>query len=269
MERTALYAADRWLEHLDGPPDRALAAGPPTAAGGRRPGPVRPAARTSWPTGTSSAASSRPRAQWLTAVLTPLGGPPERRRGGRGADLVAVAWSVPWERERTRRLIGLAPDLATRGDTYRLLIGRPGAAALVRSRSASDAGDPETQLRVARRAAVIKGACRAYYGRHGTLPPALANLVTDGLIARVPDDPFAEGHPFGYRKSTGEELVGPARAPMAGRPQEESFKEVVNPGEGVLWSVGVDRVDQGGRVPPGGPRAEDIVYLVKLPAAPR
>jgi hypothetical protein len=58
--------------------------------------------------------------------------------------------------------------------------------------------------------------------------------------------------------------------PPLGRTAEEPRLVPVQPGQVVLWSVGLDGVDQGGKVPPGGgPRAEDIVFVVPVPARQR
>ena len=82
----------------------------------------------------------------------------------------------------------------------------------------------------------------------------------------MPSDPYSDGHPFGYRVSTGESLRGPPRTNQMGRTPEEAHTVSVRPGQAILWSIGADRVDQGGHVPPGGARAEDMVFVVPLPA---
>ena len=89
--------------------------------------------------------------------------------------------------------------------------------------------------------------------------------MSGGYLAQMPDDPYAAGRPFGYRVSPGEELIGPYRPGGQNRPPERQ-KESVSAGQVIIWSVGQDRIDQGGKVPPGGPRAEDLVYIVPNPA---
>jgi hypothetical protein len=145
------------------------------------------------------------------------------------------------------------------------VVGRPGSGLLIRNRSIRELTDPELQLRVARRAVILKAAIRAFQVTHGRPPSALNELVTCGYLPRLPDDPYAEGHPFGYRVSTGEELRGPARTASLGRPGEDGYIVPVPRGQAVLWSVGVDRIDHGGKCPPGGARAEDMVFLVPGP----
>lgn len=205
--------------------------------------------------------------QWLQTSLTPPGGLPER--AAPEVDLVTFAWSVPWERERTRRLVGLAPDAPPGSDLFALVSGRPGASLLARNRSATDAAEGEMYLRVARRVVVLKAAVLAYRAERGGPPVALAELVAAKIIERLPEDPYAAGRAFGYRVSAGETLRGPARATlMPGREPEKDYLVPVAPGQAVLWSVGVDGTDQGGVVPPGGPRSEDLVFLVPVPAPP-
>jgi hypothetical protein len=186
-------------------------------------------------------------------------------RAAAEADLVALGWAVPWERERTRRLIGLAPEVGTRSDLIGLVDGRPAGAMLGRGRSANEAHSADTQLRVSRRVAILKAAVLAYQTERGHAPPAQTDLVGNGYLTRLPDDPYAEGRPLGYRVSDGQPLVGRARSIAPGRP-EESHVVQVRAGQVVVWSVGSDGVDQGGRVPPGAPRAEDLVYIVPIAA---
>jgi hypothetical protein len=137
----------------------------------------------------------------------------------------------------------------------------------IRNRSVADSAEIDTQLRLARRVIILKAAIRSFQAQRGHSPAALADLVAD-YLSQIPEDPYSDGKPFGYRVSTGEELRGPPRAAVGGRPPEDAYIVPVSRGQVVIWSVGVDRIDQGGRVPPGGPRAEDIVFLVPAPAPP-
>jgi hypothetical protein len=50
--------------------------------------------------------------------------------------------------------------------------------------------------------------------------------------------------------------------------QADEVPVVVHPGQAILWSVGVDRIDQGGHVAPGNQRVEDIVFVIPLPPPP-
>ena len=82
-------------------------------------------------------------------------------------------------------------------------------------------------------------ACRIYQLRHGKLPETLASLVDEKLIESVPTDPF-DGKPLRYDAT-----------------------------RGVIWSVGTNRTDEGGKVEQSEGSAllnidyEDIVW--KMP----
>jgi hypothetical protein len=176
-------------------------------------------------------------------------------------ELLAFAWAVPWERERTRRLIGLPLDFP-RERYISLAIGRPGITQLFACiRGILDAEEREMYIRTLRRATLLKLALRAYQEIHGALPRELDQLVAAGVLGTLPVDPFRESHTFGYRISPGERLRGPGRFGPMGRP--ELFTEMaIEPGRVLLWSVGVDGIDQGGKSLPGASRTEDIVFLL-------
>ena len=63
-------------------------------------------------------------------------------------------------------------------------------------------------------------ALRAYHGEHGVYPARLAPLVTGGYLHKLPDDPFALSGSFHYRRKEGDDL---------------------------LYSVGPDGIDDGGK----------------------
>jgi hypothetical protein len=265
LERTALAAADRWLERLTGRADLLLAVSRiAAAADDLTPFDPRPHVLADRYVIRNQMQATN---QWLLANLTVSTASVEQAAAE--VDLVAFAWSVPWERERTRRLVGHAPDSGPGSDLHTFVTGRPGASLLARNRSAADMADNDVQLRVTRRVAILKAAVRAYQAERGVPPAALTDLVATGYLARLPEDPFTEGRPFGYRVSVGETLRGPARAASPGRPPDEAYLVPVEAGRVVLWSVGVDGIDQGGLVPPGGPRALDLVFLVPPPAGPQ
>jgi len=107
VERVALQTADRWLERLAGGSDLPLMVARIAAeADDPTPFDTRPhiLADRFVIRGLMQAPN-----QWLGVNLSPPGSPPERVAAE--ADLVAFAWSVPWEKERTRRLVGLALTL--------------------------------------------------------------------------------------------------------------------------------------------------------------
>ena len=68
--------------------------------------------------------------KWLSDRLAPPGA--ARDTTSPEADLIGFAWTVPWERERTRRLVGqvLAPDTPA-GPAHQLIDGRPGSCSVV------------------------------------------------------------------------------------------------------------------------------------------
>ena len=263
VERIALVAADGWLERRGTPPDQMNAlARVATEADDRAPFDPRPHLLSDRfiIRGVMQAPN-----QWLTGVLDLRGRDPESAAAE--ADLVALAWAVPWEKERTRRLVGLAPEAAPRPTINALVVGRPGSALIARGRSAADVTDDETHLRVTRRVTILKAAVLAFQTEHKRAPEAPTELVASASLARLPEDPYTEGRPLGYRVSDGQPLVGRARASTPGRP-DEPLVVPVQVGQVVVWSVGPDRVDQGGKVPPAGPRAEDLVFLLPAPGAP-
>ena len=115
---------------------------------------------------------------------------------------------------------------------------------------------------------ILKAVVRAFESERGKPPATQTELVQLGYLPRLPEDPYADGKPFGYRVSPGETL----RIPTHTMPQTrlatktpDPYELAVRPGRVIIWSLGVDRLDQGGRVPPGDPRAQDIVFLVPLP----
>jgi hypothetical protein len=264
VERRALVAAERWLERLGPGAAKLPRTVAQVAAAADDPAPFDPRPYHLADRYVIRGMMQAP-AGWLALGLAPAGSNPDRVAPE--ADLVAFAWSVPWEKERTRRLVGLAPEGLDRTRLVVLAAGRPGAGVLLgRNRSMAELTDTETLLRVLRRAVMLKCAIRAYQAEHGSAPPALEDLVTRHYLERVPSDPYADGHPFGYRVSAGETLRRPPRTPPVTRLVDESNTLTVQPGQVVFWSVGIDRVDQGGHVPPGGAREEDLVFVVPLPA---
>ncbi|MCU0704759.1 MAG: ABC transporter permease [Fimbriiglobus sp.] len=126
------------------------------------------------------------------------------------ADLVGVAWQMPWEQERQERLIArgnikgygnYSPDSP--------FLGLPGVDALphvldqwyLRHDGFSAA---EGMVQSDRRAARTLIAIRRFEMKNARPPKALAELVPEFLPA-VPLDPFNK-QPFRYRLSTGEQI---------------------------------------------------------------
>jgi len=203
--------------------------------------------------------------QWLPQLLTPPGGDPEAV--GPVVDLVALAWAVPWERERTRRLVGLGYE-SGRSIDLSLIAGRPGARMMLRPRFGIDPTAADRNLRLLGRVGLLKVALRAYRCEHGRYPDALAGLVVSGYLRAVPGDPYEPTRPLGYRLSPGETLRSvPSRGMGEPPPLARAVEWVVPPGQPVLWSVGIDALDQGGTslpadVPLTFGTPPDFVFLV-------
>ncbi|HUR54710.1 MAG TPA: hypothetical protein VMZ71_11300, partial [Gemmataceae bacterium] len=143
-------------------------------------------------------------AQWVPDVVAPGG----KARGDNNveADLVGFAWTVPWERERTRRLIGLGFEASVEPHYYRLLRGRPGRGLLVgRFLNAADIVEYDRLLRTLRRVAAVRIAVRLHEAEKGTVPASPAELVSAGYLPDETPDPY-DGAPLRYRVSAGERL---------------------------------------------------------------
>jgi hypothetical protein len=213
--------------------------------------------------------------QWLPHLLAAPGAPPEAT--STEVDLVGLAWAVPWERERTRRVVamgfeaGLPSSLST-------VVGRPGLGLIIaRMHSPRDLIDLERLLMTHRRAAILKLLLRAYRTEKGKYPDALAELESAGLLPQAPRDPYRPERTFGYRiaKPPGELLVSPSRL-SSDRPggaaavaQGSVETQHVPPGQPIIWSIGPDGIDQHGRNLPSGlllgqARPADLVYLVPM-----
>jgi hypothetical protein len=211
MELQVYQALDRWLERLDGRPDLLRAA---LAA-------VREHERTD---------PYDPQAVQLAhqvvarnAVLAPSGWMPnyfdEIRHGHRDrsgiasptaeteANLVAFAWTVPWEKERLRRAVGLGNKPGRSREQNDLMRGMPGWSVIQTSDWASrpQFQDGHKLVVAARRAAILKLAARLHEAETGALPESLAGLVPK-YLPEVPADPY-DGKPFRYRVSAGERIV--------------------------------------------------------------
>jgi hypothetical protein len=91
------------------------------------------------------------------------------------------------------------------------------------------------------RAAGLKTALLLYQQDHAGNPaPDLETLVTEKILVAVPLDPF-DGLPFRYRQSDGKDVNWGDRADQGNNPALQPFPSAV------LWSVGPDGIDHGGR----------------------
>ncbi len=89
----------------------------------------------------------------------------------------------------------------------------------------------------------LAAALMSYQLREGKPAARLDDLVPKD-IPELPVDPYS-GQSFHYRISEGEELAVLQGNMGFPRPREVGAK--IGPGEGILWSTGPDRVDDGGR----------------------
>jgi hypothetical protein len=286
VERTALLALDRWLEHLHSRAYALRSLFAPAAVGFESASapeqvslietaigvlescdPVEPFDSTKQYLVERHVIREAMKApvQWLPQLLAlsnDNAGPNDPL-----VEVISMAWAVPWEKERTRRLVGMGFE-ATPPTDDSLLGGRPGMGLMVRSRNPADLAELNRQVSTNRRAGLLKLALRAFWLEHGHFPKNenLGELVTAGYLHRLPLDPYKENEEFKYRVVTErEKLLTPAR-PQTERiliSQEPPDYEVL-PGQAIIWSVGQDGKDDGGKNPPGllFGRSEDIVFVI-------
>jgi hypothetical protein len=201
-----------------------------------------------------------------------------------------LCWRIPWEHERHQRILRLAfQDMP--------LMGQPPSRQLQQAHkwggsilmSLVPAGKmPRSKRDLALlHAAQVKVGLRLYQvNHHGNLPTTLGHLVPHYLPA-IPLDPF-DGKPFRYRISHGEDFVWFAEPPLVDRhggfgrgapgglprnPPAPPHKNVPA-GQAILWSVGEDLSDNGGRRQglhrsDRTPAHTDFIYLVPPPRSPR
>src|SRR5439155_5504896 len=94
----------------------------------------------------------------------------------------------------------------------------------------------QTQLQ----GSIIRLALMLYQCDHDRMPESLDALVAD-YLKDLPADPYSGG-PFHYRISSGERIL------MSHRVEESKVNEQVPGGAAVVWSVGPDLMDDGGRI---------------------
>jgi hypothetical protein len=174
-----------------------------------------------------------------------------------------LAWQLPWERARLLRLLQrrLNPAQGNHQDT---IFGNEWLAP-VQDRIGFSPNDRGSLASV--RAGILQLALRAYQEETGR-PAATLDCLVPKYLPEQLHDPFAvDSRPFGYRLSAGEKID----FPKANNPGEERYEpRLVPAGQGILWSVGPDQRDNGGRRHQD-PRPEeqetDLIFLVPLPLA--
>ena len=273
VERAALLALDRWIDQLPALSDRFRTA-LEVVTGIESPEPFDPrpyflAERHVLREGMKSPAL------WLPHLLAMPGDAPEVN--ATEIDLVGLAWAVPWEQERTRRLIGMGFESGHPPNPY-VVLGRPGLGLLIgRARVPQDLADVELLLATHRRAAILKVALLAFRAEQGHFPDSLTELEKGGYLRSLPLDPFDPSRSFGYRlsKAPGDVLVATPRLALdRGEGVEVRLGGQLEPirvpiGQPILWAVGLDKIDQGGKNLPVGlilspARPPDLVYLVPI-----
>lgn len=262
--RAACAATDRWLEAYAGPPSTLRVALDVLLAEDAAP-PFDPSPHLLAERYVMRELAKAP-GQFLPAQITPPG--KDREHYNAIVDLVATAWNVPWERERTRRLSGLGFETGeVDADTRALIRGRPGSSLfLARKVTPREMIESDRQLRLHRRAAILLLAIRIHQSERGAFPGSLDDLVRGGILRAIPLDPFSDA-PFRYRISPGETLPAPAQVltTAGAKTLAGSEPRPIPAGQPVLWSAGPDGADDGGRTLPSRPgmmrAGPDIVYL--------
>lgn len=264
---------------------------------------------------------------WLPQLLDPRSarGSKASAQAEAEAEVIGIAWNVPWERARRDRILRVFSHADMRVDQAWL------SGIHLRPRWRTDRGgrlgDLDRRCETLRRAVRLQVAVRLYQLERGEAPTSLERLVPDYLPA-VPLDPYS-GQPFRYRLSTTEsiEVGGPGRPPQPGPlglaaaevggaialpggwptamtsfagfaslqntpvpspgrapafgvvsmggiatgappPPPKTIKVI--PGTGIIWSVGPDKSDNGGRrTPRVGSQpsdGQDWIFVVPPPA---
>jgi len=193
--------------------------------------------------------------------------PPRRRAEGMKNDfersLVQFAGAVAWETERERRLM----EIVREGYVHYAELDFRTAAATIGNRNRQSEGNlgqfiywrysgspwlteapsvslPELSLwynvQTQLQGAIIRLALMLHQCDHGGLPESLDALAPE-YLKTLPADPYTDG-PFHYRISTGE------RIKMLHQVEEQKAYRDVPAGAAVVWSVGPDLNDDGGRI---------------------
>lgn len=113
---------------------------------------------------------------------------------------------------------------------------------------------------VGRRALVQAVAIRVWRLDHGENDNETLEALVPGLLDRLPLDPYS-GRPFGYVKSAGQSV----RPPIASDFGPPSSLRPTRPGQWLLYSVGPDKRDDGGKAAYSYTKMNEGDYLFAVP----
>jgi hypothetical protein len=203
---------------------------------------------------------------WLEQSL-PLSGKSTTRESQ--IELVKGALKIPWEAERQARLFRacfwersrLSPTLQQKAGPF--LPATASFTSIIQERHRRRL----VRLQIAR----LKVALRHYQADKGQ-PAQNLDALVPGSIAAIPRDPF-DSQPLRYRLSKGEEILWSEDRLGRDWPEEmlAKFRRSIPRGQGILWSIGEDLVDDDARrqgLFPNRPdqteKGEDLIYLVPM-----
>ncbi len=179
------------------------------------------------------------------------------------AAAVAVAWQIPWERERRQRLLRLLFS-GQRPPRIGVFSAAPWMRDLLPFPvDMAEENDRQRQQWAQLRARQLAVALRLYQAERGQ-PAATLDALVPAYLPKIPRDPF-DFRPFRYRLSAGEQIEWPVPGSYTTRSRP------VPAGQGILWSVGKDGADDGARRFGQARQSEagtDLIFLVPLPPKP-
>ena len=196
-------------------------------------------------------------------------------------ELMRFSLEVPWEKARLRRLLQAFYSRDPKEGEFAFERTPQLFRQQIRQfyRRKVNEVQPWAGAQAQVRAALLRVALRLYQEETGKPAERLTELVPK-YLPDVPKDPY-DDKPFRYRLSRGETLRWPpeyflpgSSTPIEGGPAPSDAKLVntrnVPAGQGILWSVGEDRKDNGGHAQqgpwsPGSTSDMDLIFLVPLP----
>jgi hypothetical protein len=211
--------------------------------------------------------------QMLEEVLMMHGLPRDRgERAQAEIKAAALAWRIPWEEERHRRIVRILFE----GDRQQQRLALDLIATPFRFfQPAAERRFARTKRGVARlHAGQLKVALRLYQAANGE-PAHSLDVLKPRYLSAIPLDPFDQA-PFRYRLSRGERIEWPTdpqqpgMVPPGGPPPADPVTRFVPAGQGILWCVGEDGRDDGGSRHAGDSMGrpsdqQDLIFLVPLP----